>query len=405
MLTTNIEIRKNKKFTTAVLGCFLRLPLTSNNLALASLIAKLQMNASRDYPSIMEQQQKLTELYDLELDIMPQLFGKEIILSYYANFVEPSEILDPDYTYEKIIETISQIIKFPYYDHNTWLGYAQQQLREDYDELMGQPANYAIERFFRLWYRDQPEYADSFMGSIEKIENATYDDVDNFVSYMRSRPITVLGMARDNNQVTKLVNQYFRGAGIIKKFEVDDLTIPAQDNPIEKTEEQDNAQAQLLMGFGFKQNITYQGQISGLLLSQYLAGDQSSKLFSQIREELGAAYDVEASSFANNNLFLINAGLDPDKIGDAKRIVFNEMQKIADGEVDDSLFKKAKKSLERSTKIGLDGQNWQLGQALRGALFPDYVNFDRAAAIKKATPHQLVDFVKNLFFNESYVLK
>lgn len=270
---------------------------------------------------------------------------------------------------------------------------------------MGQPANYAIDRFFRLWYRDQPEYADNFMGSIEKIENATYDDIDNFVLYMRSRPITVLGMARDNNQVTKLVDQYFRGAGIIKKFEVDDLTIPASDNPIEKTEEQDNAQAQLLMGFGFKQSITYQGQISGLLLSQYLAGDQSSKLFSQIREELGAAYDVEASSFANNNLFLINAGLDPDKIEDAKRIVFNEMQKIADGKVDESLFKKAKKSLERSTKIGLDGQNWQLGQALCGALFPDYVNFDRKAAIKKATPHQLVDFVKNLFFNESYVLK
>mgnify|MGYP000547333911 CR=1 FL=1 len=64
-----------------------------------------------------------------------------------------------------------------------------------------------------------------------------------------------------------------------------------------------------------------------------------------------------------------------------------------------------KKSLERNTKIGLDGQNWQLGQALRSALFPEYTNFDRAAAIKRATSHQLVDFVKNLFFNESYILK
>lgn len=405
MLTTNIEIRKNKKFTTAVLGCFLRLPLNSTNLALSSLIARMQMNATRDYPSIEEQQKKLTELYDLELEIMPQLFGKEIVLSYYANFVEPSEVLDPDYTYEKIIETLSQIIKYPYYDHHTWLGYAQSQLREDYDELMGQPANYAVDRFFKLWYLDQPEYADNFMGSIEKIEAATYSNVDDFVAYMRKLPMTVLGMARDNNQVTKLVNRYFRGAGIIKKFEVDDLTIPAHDDPIERTEDQGNIQAQLLMGFGFKQNITYQGQISGLLLSQYLAGDQSSKLFSKIREELGAAYDVEASSFANNNLFLVNAGLDPDKIEDAKRIVFNEMQKIADGEVDESLFKKAKKALERSTKVGLDGQNWQLGQALRGALFPGYLDFDRENAIKKATPHQLVDFVKNLFFNESYVLK
>lgn len=404
MLTTNIEIRKNKKFTTAVVGCFLRLPLTSHNLAFSSLLARLQMNTSLAYPTIATQQQKLAQLYDLQFDVLPQLFGKEIILTYYANFVEPAEILDPDYTYDEIIETLSQIIKSPSYNQNL-LAYAKRQLEEDYNELMEQPANYAIDRFFKLWYRDHPNYAENFMGPIQEIKDAGLDEMNNFVSSLRDVPMAVLGMARDNNQLTKLVNQYFRGAGIIKQFEVDDLTIPAENNPLEKTEEQDNAQAQLLMGFGFKQKITYQGQIAGLLLSQYLAGDQSSKLFNQIREELGAAYDVEANSFANNNLFLINAGLDPAKIEDAKRIVFNEMQRIADGEIDEALFKKSKKSLERNTKIGLDGQNWQLGQALRSALFPEYTNFDRAAAIKRATSHQLVDFVKNLFFNESYILK
>ena len=404
MLTTNIEIRKNKKSTTAVVGCFLRLPLTSHNLAFSSLLARLQMNTSLAYPTIATQQQKLAQLYDLQFDVLPQLFGKEIILTYYANFVEPAEILDPDYTYDEIIETLSQIIKSPSYDQNL-LAYAKRQLEEDYNELMEQPANYAIDRFFKLWYRDHPDYAENFMGPIQEIKDAGLDEMNNFVSSLRDVPMAVLGMARDNNQLTKLVNQYFRGAGIIKQFEVDDLTIPAENNPLEKTEEQDNAQAQLLMGFGFKQKITYQGQIAGLLLSQYLAGDQSSKLFNQIREELGAAYDVEANSFANNNLFLINAGLDPAKIEDAKRIVFNEMQRIADGEIDEALFKKSKKSLERNTKIGLDGQNWQLGQALRSALFPEYTNFDRAAAIKRATSHQLVDFVKNLFFNESYILK
>ena len=404
MLTTNIAIRKNTRFTTAVVGCFLRLPLTSHNLAFSSLLARLQMNTSLAYPTIATQQQKLAQLYDLQFDVLPQLFGKEIILTYYANFVEPAEILDPDYTYDEIIETLSQIIKSPSYDQNL-LAYAKRQLEEDYNELMEQPANYAIDRFFKLWYRDHPDYAENFMGPIQEIKDAGLDEMNNFVSSLRDVPMAVLGMARDNNQLTKLVNQYFRGAGIIKQFEVDDLTIPAENNPLEKTEEQDNAQAQLLMGFGFKQKITYQGQIAGLLLSQYLAGDQSSKLFNQIREELGAAYDIEANSFANNNLFLINAGLDPAKIEDAKRIVFNEMQRIADGEIDQGLFKKSKKSLERNTKIGLDGQNWQLGQALRSTLFPEYTNFDRAAAIKRATSHQLVDFVKNLFFNESYILK
>ncbi|NMB32076.1 MAG: insulinase family protein, partial [Lactobacillus sp.] len=188
-------------------------------------------------------------------------------------------------------------------------------------------------------------------------------------------------------------------------FQTTGLTIPANKNLIEKVDEQGNAQAQLLMGFGINHTINYQEQIVGLLLSQYLAGDQSSKLFSKIREELGAAYAVEASCFANNSLFLINAGLDPDQVESAKRVILNEIENLAAGNVDEELFKKAQKALYRNTKIGLDSQNWQMGQAFRGELFSDYLDFDRETAIKKVTTHQLVSFVQNLFFNESYILK
>ena len=80
MLTTNIEIRKNKKFTTAVVGCFLRLPLTSHNLAFSSLLARLQMNTSLAYPTIATQQQKLAQLYDLQFDVLPQLLVKRSFL-------------------------------------------------------------------------------------------------------------------------------------------------------------------------------------------------------------------------------------------------------------------------------------------------------------------------------------
>lgn len=404
MLTTNITIRKNKKFTTAGIGCFLRLPLTNHNLAFASLLSRLQMNTSLSYPTIAAQQRKLAQLYDLQLDIMPQLFGNQIILMYYANFVEPIEVLDPDYTYEEIIQTISQIIRFPAYDNNLF-DYAKRQLEDEYREIMVQPSNYALDRFFKLWYENQPEYAENFMGPIDEIKNTTIVEMRDFIENLRDIPMAVIGMGRDNQLMTKILRNIFKGAGIIKKFQVSDLVIPAKRKLIEKVDEQDNIQAQLLMGFGFKQRISYQEQVVGLLLEQYLAGDQSSKLFSQIREELGAAYDVQASDFANNSLFLINAGIDPQKVEPAKRIILNEMQKLMDGNIDEELFRKSKKAVYRNTRIGLDNQNWQLGQALRAELLPDYLDFDREAAIKKATPHQLINFVQNLFFNESYILK
>lgn len=404
MLMTNITIRKNKKFTTAALGCFLRLPLTSHNLAFASLLSRLQSNTSMFYPQIAEQTRRLADLYDLQLDIMPQLFGKEIILTYYANFVEPTEILDPEYVYQEIIQTVSEIITKPDCTPKL-LAYAKKQLEDDYRELMQQPANYAIDRFFKLWYRDQPDYAENFMGPIDEIKNATVDEVNNYIEGLRDVPVAVVGMGRDHKLMTKLAKFYFTQAGIIKNFQTSGLTIPASQNLIEKVDEQGNSQAQLLMGFGIDHAINYQEQIIGLLLSQYLAGDQSSKLFSKIREELGAAYAVEASCFANNSLFLINAGLDSDQVNAAKQVVLAEMQDLADGNVDEELFKKSQKALYRNTRIGLDSQNWQMGQAFRGELFSDYLDFDRETAIKKATTRQLVNFVQNLFFNESYILK
>ncbi len=54
--------------------------------------------------------------------------------------------------------------------------------------------------------------------------------------------------------------------------------------------------------------------------------------------------------------------------------------------------------MQRNHWIGSDSQNWQLGQALRAELLPEYVNFDREDAIKKSTPHQMVNFARNLFF-------
>lgn len=404
MLTTSIAIRKNKKFTTAVIGCFLRLPLTKHNLAYASLLARIQMNSSLSYPSLALQQKRLAELYDLQLEIMPQVFGKEILLTYYANFVEPIEILDPHYTYEEILNVIAQIVNQPNFAEPL-VEYAKRQLAEEYQELIEQPSNYALEQFFKLWYQDQPDYAETFIGSLDEIKAATSTTMMHYWRNLANVPMQILGMTRDNNLVSKLAQAMFQQTGLTKSFQTVSLTIPAKRKLIEKEDDQGNVQAQLLMGFGLEQSIDYRGQVMGILLSQYLAGDQSSKLFTQIREQLGAAYNVEASCFANNSLFLVSAGLDPSKIAAARKIILSEMGKLVQGEVEDDLFKKAKKAILRNMKIGLDGQNWQMGQMLRDELFSGYLDFDRENAIRRATPKQLVAFVQNLFFNESYVLK
>lgn len=404
MLRTNIKIQLNEKFTTASLGCFLRIPLTRHNLAYASLLAKLQMNASLYYPSLKKQEETLLNLYDLQFEVVPQLFGKEIILSYFANFVEPMEVLDPEYNYEKIINTLANIIQHPTFSEDI-VDLSKRQLSNEYRELLAEPANYALEQFFHLWYQDQPNYAETFMGPISEIQTATSTSLENFAHNLRTVPSLILGQAKSPDLFAKNIRDQFKHAGLLQNFTPASLTIDPPKKMIDQVDEKQNLQTQLMLGYAYKERKDLRAQVAGLMLVQYLTGDSASILFTKIREQLGAAYAVEANNYANNSLFFISAGVEAKKAERAKKIIVEEIENISQGRIDEDLFKKAKKALINAQLIGQDHQSWKLAQALRQELFIEYQNFDRMDAIKRLTRVQMKKFAQNLSLNESYLLK
>lgn len=398
-------IIKNEKFTTAALAYSIRISLTGHNLAYASLLARMQMNATKNYPTLSSQQVILADLYDLDFAVIPQLYGNKLILTYVANFVEPHEVLDPDYTYDRIVETLADIIQHPLFDQEL-LNLSKKQLTDGYRELMESPSNRALDSFFRLWYKDDPDYANTFMGPIDEIQNADVASIEKYAEHLHQAPSLISGIARDPEYVSKLAKKNFNFSGLLDDFWSIANEIPAPKKEIERVEDQGNLQAQLFMGYGFQGGkMTYKEQAAGLVLVQYLAGDQSSKLFTKIREELGAAYAVEANNYVNNSLFLINAGLDPSKIGQAKDIIQQEINEVASGIIDKELFTKAKKAVRNLRLIREDQENFYLGEILKKELFVSYADVDFAKLLTQTTMQSLVRFAKKLSFKESYVLK
>lgn len=404
MSQSSTIIKENSKFKTAAIGCFLRFPLTSHNFAYANLLARMQMNASLYFPSIRLQQEALSNLYDVQLEILPQVFGKEIILSYLADFIEPTEILDPDYNYAKIIEDLTLIIQHPSFDQDL-LDFSRQQLLNDYQEIIEEPANLAMDHFFKLWYKDNPDFAETFMGPIDEIKQATSINLQRFSQQLINCSTTIIGLGKYPRKLQRIIESNFTSPGLTQDFHVSQIVIPAPQLKETKTEEKGNLQAQLLLGYGINHELSYQEQIAGEVLTQYLAGSQSSLLFTKIREELGAAYAIDAIDFANNSLFLISLGLDPAKAKRAVQIICTEMNKIAEGKIDVQLLKKVKKELVNQRLINNDQESWQLKQLLRKQLFVNYDNFDGLQGLKAVTPNQLISFAQNLFLNESYILK
>ncbi|MBP2057643.1 putative Zn-dependent peptidase [Lactobacillus colini] len=401
----NLEIEYNLKFTTASLGCFLRVPLTPKNLALANILAMMQSSATRAYPSVEMQSRSMSNLYDMSLDIVPEVFGNQIVMSYVANFIEPREVLNPDYTYEKVISTFFDIIKKPLFEKRL-LEISKSRLNNIMERYYDLPGHLAMQHFLSNWYRNSPNFKDMMWGDENKIIDAELDEVRDFYRKLTHSPAICLGQARDADTLTDLVQPYLDWTGYSREFAVNQVSIPAIEDFHEDEDHLDNLQAHIIMGYGFNiDKSAILNQFGGLLLSNYLAGDEYSDLFKKIREELGAAYSVAADDYFNNSMFVISTAIDKSKLNQVNKIITNSVSKLQQGEIDLDLFKRAKQALIRRYLISQDDPGISLIQMLANGLRGRNMTFEkRINHVKRFTADDLVKFSQELFLNERYYL-
>ena len=224
---------------------------------------------------------------------------------------------------------------------------------------------------------------------------------------MKNAPAFCLGQAQDPDSLTDLVQTQLDWPGYFDDFVVSTLSLPAEENPIEREIQFKSEQAQLLIGYGYDQSLPiYLKQFGGLFLGEYLAGDESSKLFTEVRKKLGAAYAIDATNYLNNSLFLISTGISKDKIAAASKAIKMGVKAVQDGKVDEGIFSKAKSALKRNYQISTDRQDLILIQMLANALRGrDYTFVQRIADVDHFKIDKLVEFSQKLYFNESYCLK
>ena len=80
------------------------------------------------------------------------------------------------------------------------------------------------------------------------------------------------------------------------------------------------------------------------LLNVILGGNSSSRLFNEIREKRGLAYEIgtAAKRLKDTGAFLVHAGVDNAKVVQTLRLVFAELDRIRSSPVSPGEFKRAK---------------------------------------------------------------
>jgi len=196
-------------------------------------------------------------------------------------------------------------------------------------DLPQQRVNMLIDEL--LW-PDQP-LGREVIGYKETVSSITRGQLLNYVarSYMPNN--TVLSIAGNiqheeaMKQIEPLFNKWAAG-----KLATGYITDDNQTEARLSMEPRDIEQAHLCLAVhGFSYSHPQRFTID--LLNIVLGGGMSSRLFTEIREHRGLAYDINSYTehFLNSGSFTIYAGVDPEKIETAVAAILEELSKVKQG--------------------------------------------------------------------------
>ncbi|MFH1269887.1 MAG: pitrilysin family protein [Candidatus Omnitrophota bacterium] len=130
----------------------------------------------------------------------------------------------------------------------------------------------------------------------------------------------------------------------------------------------DTAQTHLALGFhSFKRS--HPSRYAQALLHVILGANMSSRLFNELREKRGLAYEIgtQVKHFKDTGSFIVHAGIDNRKVEDSLRLILKELGKIKRDLVSIDEFRRAKEfylgQLALSLEETLDHMLW-LGESM-----------------------------------------
>lgn len=177
-----------------------------------------------------------------------------------------------------------------------------------------------------------------------------------------------------------------------------------QNAPRVKLQHRPAEQAQVMLGFP---SFSYfdEGEVVAQVLATILGGNMSSRLFVSVREERALAYMVRASAsmYQDTGNFVIQSGLDKQRLHDALKVIRQELEKVSSDGVTDEELVRAKAYLEGKVSIHLEdtsslAQWYSEQELLTNATHTPEDKFKRLQKVTaddvKRVANQLFDFNK-----------
>jgi len=252
------------------------------------------------------------------------------------------------------------------------------------------PARHVDDLWTKLLYGDQPA-GWNIVGTAESIQSFTRKDLQEYVhkQYVASNTVVCVAGNVQLGEAQKKVASYFsalsKGHAKQKQAVGERQTKPALLVEYRKTN-----QTNIALGVrGY--NMFHKDRYAQHVLAVLLGGMMSSRLFEEIRERRGLAYDIgtSANSDTDTGCLVTTAGIKNGFVGKAIQVIVAEYKKFKIVEVSQAELQKAKENEKGKMALRLESSDskanfYAMQELLRGEMLTPEQIYDKIRAVTAA---------------------
>ena len=183
-----------------------------------------------------------------------------------------------------------------------------------------------------LLWPDQPMGRD-IAGSVESVASISRDDMCKYLETQYVGSNTVIAIA-GNIEHQEVVDQITSSLGSLHDGKILPM-FPHEKKALSKRvalEHRPTEQAHLAIGLaGFANDDPDRHALS--IMSVILGETMSSRLFEEVREQRGLAYDIHSGAhfYSDCGALVVESGIDPNRVDEAIPVILKELSKMRDG--------------------------------------------------------------------------
>lgn len=381
---------KTNRFKTNLYAIFLTIPMKKEDATINSLIPAVLRRGTEKYPTQLEIEKRLEEMYGASFNCGVDKIGNYQVLKFYI------EGLSDEYTEEK--QNIEVLLKEIIYSPILENGYFKKEYVEQEKENLkliiesrkDNKARYAYERCIEEMFENEP-YGVYKYGTVEDVEKITPESLYNqYKKILKNAQIDVFGCG---NQLEEIE--------IPHKNTIEIKNTIHENKHKEIKEKADVTQGKLIIGL----DTPEENKPAITMYNAILGGGANSKLFQNVREKASLAYSAGSSYIRRINSIFIKTGIKNENYEKTLEIIKKQLQDMKQGNITDKEFRDAKQLIISSLKLIPEQQEDLIAFTYDQKIFGENQSIDEYISnISKVTKENVIKIAQKIDIDTIYFL-